>query len=204
MSFSICKSRNFACNPSFPRPKQITTISFATDGTLSPRRCGSWGGGRWTFHLPGKKHDLRWVGLRGECFHAPGLTRVGISLWCNSGAHCATLIPFGGIVSRELHLIHPLAITFTCQLPSRRVRIASWGEADLPFNSQSRRNVSNVDWKKPFSRIPWLPDVNGTNFTEEVIIMKLLERAREAQLDKWTELGLEIKNNVKYLGGKIT
>lgn len=160
MSLFICKSRNFAYNPSFSRPKQITTISFATDGTLSPRRCGSW----WQaldISFARKKHDLRWVGLRGECFHAASLTRVGISLWCNSGAHCATLIPFGGIVSRELHLIHPLAITFTCQLPSRRVWIASWGEADLPFNSQSRCNVSNVDWKKPFPRTPWLPDVNG-------------------------------------------
>lgn len=161
MSFFICKSRNFASNPSFSRPKQITIISFATDGdTVSLQM---WIVVRSTGHFicQEKKQDLRWVGLRGECFHAPSLTGAGISLWCNSGAHCATLIPFGGIVSRELHLIHPLAITFTCQLPSRRVWIASWGEADLPFSSQSRCNVSNVDWKKPFPRTPWLPDVNG-------------------------------------------
>lgn len=37
-----------------------------------------------------------------------------------------------------------------------------------------------------------------TNFTEGVIIMKLLEREREAELDKWTELGVDIKNNPQY------
>lgn len=180
--FFICKSRNFAYNPSFS-PNQNKSQSFLLRQTAHCLPVDVDRGEKHrTFHLPGgkkKEHDLRWVGLRGECFHAPTLTRVGISLWCNSGTHCATLIPFGGIVSRELHLIHPLAITFTCQLPSRRAWIASWGEAGLPFNSQSRCNVSNVDWKKPFPRTPWLPDVKGTNFTEEVIIMKLLKRARE-------------------------
>lgn len=40
--------------------------------------------------------------FKGERSYAPSLTRDGGgSLWCNSRVHCATLIPFGGIVMRE-------------------------------------------------------------------------------------------------------
>lgn len=83
---------------------------------------------------------------KGERLHAPSSTRDGRSLWCNSGVHSATLIPFGGIVSRESHLswgrIHSLAITFACRFSTRGVWIALWGEPGLTFYSQSTRNVS--------------------------------------------------------------
>lgn len=47
--------------------------------------------------------DFRWEGLqRGTLPCAQLNKRWGRSLWCNSGVHCATLIPFAeGIVSRE-------------------------------------------------------------------------------------------------------
>lgn len=152
--FSFASLRIYHTSLVFPWLKQIRSTSLRETEHRLPadQNRGGRNAGRFTLPVKNTSSDEK-VLKRRERLHAVSLTRDGRSLWCNRGVHCATLIPFGRIVSSESHLrwgpIHSLAITFACRLPTRRVWMALRGEPDLPFHSRSTRNVSQCQsWLK--------------------------------------------------------
>lgn len=153
-SILICKSQNLPYfSGFFPDKNKSEARLCERRRTVSPRiRIVGRNAGRFALPVKNTSSDEK-VLKRRERLHAASLTRDGRSLWCNRGVHCATLIPFGRIVSSESHLrwgpIHSLAITFACRLPTRRVWMTLRGEPDLPFHSRSTRNVSQCQsWLK--------------------------------------------------------